>query len=66
MPSDEPAAPRLILHSCMVCGSDDAPYGFDTRGSTVWTCQARREDGEAMLAAPMRGGVVRTNGGEQR
>ena len=66
MPSDESATVRLILHRCMVSGSDDAPYGYDTRTNTVWTCLAHREAGEAVLVAPMRSGLGRQNGGDQR
>ena len=66
MPSDDTAVPRLSLHRCIVCSSDHAPFGFDTRTGTVWTCQGHRDAGEAVLAAPMRGGLGRQSGGEQR
>lgn len=66
MPSDEPTNPRPPTHPCMVCGSDDAPFGFDTRTGPIRTCMEHRETGEAVLVAPMRGGVVRQGGGDQR
>ena len=66
MPSDDPTPTLRSAPRCMVCGSDNAPFGFDTRTGAVQTCLEHREAGEAVLVAPMRGGVVRQSGGDQR
>lgn len=41
---------KVLIHTCDVCGSDRAPYGYMRKGQpSRWYCQQHRETGEAIL-----------------